>query len=235
MTSLLHLCGRAFSKLIISSHLTWELRWLVKSGEQIHIESSFWPKSREQPQEITKVKDFLDDNKNWIWTFWSLCMILRKQMILLGIILLSMVWKANSCGTIMVKLYSTKQGYLLQMPMIVQRLVANRRLWNIAWKLKMPKKILMFVWKIMHKAFPLGVFLLRHRINRFCQMRCSVTKSYEHIFWKCPVAKASWFASNLSIRTDYIHSLCVQDWIVKIAGESRWFRKDGFMTIPPCT
>ncbi|KAF4363009.1 hypothetical protein F8388_020525 [Cannabis sativa] len=75
--------------------------------------------------------------------------------------------------------------------------------WNRIWKLKITERLKMFLWKLCKDILPFGSRLSRiFGNNNSCVICGEVDDSAQHLFWKCPLAKAVWFASRWSIRSE---------------------------------
>lgn len=68
--------------------------------------------------------------------------------------------------------------------------------WSFIWKLKIPPKAIIFLWKLHREILPTRVFLHKRIGNNFNQTLCPRCKGDEesshHIFWQCVAAKKLW-------------------------------------------
>lgn len=69
-----------------------------------------------------------------------------------------------------------------------------RGLWKCIWKQKVPAKVRLFLWQLLHKTLPTNEFL--HRRNIVQDPRCSLcgapSENTAHIFWECSLARDGW-------------------------------------------
>ncbi|CAM8913937.1 unnamed protein product [Rhodiola kirilowii] len=130
------------------------------------------------------------------------------------------VWELEADGN-----YSTKSAYKklkeLQMQMIrtEQGESSDRSkqeaFWKKVWRLKVQRKVKVFIWRVFHDYLPSAVNLLK----RGCQTdpRCSVC-GYEietttHIFLDCWWARAFWNKLNIEGFILEMHQGSITDWI----------------------
>lgn len=81
-------------------------------------------------------------------------------------------------------------------------------IWKMLWKLKLPLKVLNFIWKLLHDSIP--VFeKLRSRgisVSNVCLICNEEGESVNHLFLQCPFTRAIWHGSILGIRTSFLES-----------------------------
>lgn len=72
-------------------------------------------------------------------------------------------------------------------------------IWASIWKLKLPPKVKMFIWKLLNHILTVRVFL-RVRL-RGIEVSCPICnqreESVEHLFWTCPDIQQIWKDINL--------------------------------------
>ncbi|XP_065618488.1 uncharacterized protein LOC112001839 isoform X1 [Quercus suber] len=87
--------------------------------------------------------------------------------------------------------------------------------WNLIWKVKIPLKIGIFVWKVMHDSIPTFLNLCNRGINvhSTCPLCNSEDESSTHLFLYCPFARAIWHGSSLGIHTYELNNVSVQGWV----------------------
>ena len=73
----------------------------------------------------------------------------------------------------------------------------NGKGWKNLWKLKIPYKIYLFLWKLLHNGLPIRMELNRRQIivSTKCVMCEQEEETLDHSFLKCPFTRALWFAS----------------------------------------
>ncbi|KAK1371240.1 hypothetical protein POM88_037332 [Heracleum sosnowskyi] len=72
---------------------------------------------------------------------------------------------------------------------------ANTDSWNFIWKLKIPPKVQIFMWKLHHGMLPVKALLQSRMRNSLATLnccRCSDTETVLHLFWQCPFAFNIW-------------------------------------------
>lgn len=88
------------------------------------------------------------------------------------------------------KHYSTEEAYKLSMSPCV-----NSFKWNVIWHLKLPPRILIFLWKVEHRILP-SLELIKNRFNCNLTTSCSrcnfEVESIDHILWDCESAIWVW-------------------------------------------
>ena len=83
------------------------------------------------------------------------------------------------------------------------------------WKIPLPQKILQFIWKVLHSALPVRNTLIHRGLNCFdtCPFCQEERETLDHLFLKCPFARAVWLGSEITIRTDTLPYHTISDWI----------------------
>ena len=86
--------------------------------------------------------------------------------------------------------------------------------WKNLWKFKIPYKICMFLWKLLHNGLPTRMELFRRQIivSPKCVMCDQEDEMLDHLFLKCPFARALWFTLPQNIRSDAIPS--IRQWLL---------------------
>ncbi|KAF4378726.1 hypothetical protein F8388_006177 [Cannabis sativa] len=97
-------------------------------------------------------------------------------------------------------------------PSVAYKSIIKRRwgetdqLWLRIWKLQITEQLKMFLWKLCR-----DIILFGNRLQRIFEnsTRCVICgdadDSAQHLFFKCPLAKAVWFASRWAIRSDSLN------------------------------
>ena len=75
--------------------------------------------------------------------------------------------------------------------------------------------MIVFLWKMCNKCLPVRQKLHKRvqNISLICPMCHNEEEKLEHLLLLCPFARAVWFGSELSIRTDSFTINDIKDWI----------------------
>ena len=89
------------------------------------------------------------------------------------------------------------------------------KVWKTLWKVPLPQKILLFVWKVLHSALPVRNTLIHRGINCFdtCPFCQKDGESLDHLFLNCPFSRAVWLGSDLTSCIDTLPYHSISDWI----------------------
>jgi hypothetical protein len=83
----------------------------------------------------------------------------------------------------------------------------NNPTWKILWSLKVPAKVKIFVWRVLHGIIPLKDILFKRYIGTDGQ--CPLCNSYpediSHMLFKCQGATNIWMALGIS---NIINNVC---------------------------
>jgi hypothetical protein len=91
-------------------------------------------------------------------------------------------------------------GRLLALPGVS----ATNPVWKILWKLKLPSKIKIFVWRSLHGILPLKSILVNRHIGTSgqCPICATGPEDIAHLLFVCPRAKEIWEALGLTSVVD---------------------------------
>lgn len=66
--------------------------------------------------------------------------------------------------------------------------------WDLIWKIKVPSRIKVFLWKIAKNILPTkSLIFTRTRIGNGLCMACNIAiEDVEHVFWKCSKVQEVW-------------------------------------------
>ncbi|XWS57019.1 hypothetical protein CRYUN_Cryun09bG0135800 [Craigia yunnanensis] len=87
--------------------------------------------------------------------------------------------------------------------------------WNKLWSLKVPFKLIVFLWKICNNCLPMRIEIHKRfsEITPNCPMCYREGENMEHLFFLCPFTRAVWFGTDLTIRTDRLALSSIKEWI----------------------
>ena len=122
------------------------------------------------------------------------------------------VWRFKHDGN-----YSVKLAYhiLANNHSSIRSQSFSAKVWERLWSLKIPFKLIIFLCKICNDCLPTRVELHKRiqNISPSCPICQQENESLEHLFFLCPLARAVWFGTELSIRTDGFALSSIKDWI----------------------
>ncbi|KAF7844182.1 ribonuclease H [Senna tora] len=203
------------SKDVIFSHLQWQIGdgTSIKTNHQV-----WWPMLRDQ-QLISSVADLIQHNNIWnssllnrVYDPNTVAVIARIPLSVTGV-RDKLVWTGASDGT-----YRVKDAYnhivaksLPQNSPITPGIngVHNSAFWKAIWKLKLPFRIIMFLWRVLNNNLSACSVLKNHHMSLedVCLACGENGESLNHIFLHCPFARVVWFGTHLSYRTPSIDVL----------------------------
>ncbi|KAF4399926.1 hypothetical protein G4B88_021140 [Cannabis sativa] len=111
-----------------------------------------------------------------------------------------LVWNHSFTG-----IYNVKFGYQLVVSLAEQEdstcSSSIEHWWSTFWKMKLPPKVRIFVWKIFHTSLLVAADLYRRHIatSPYCSICNSCEETINHALFYCPRAKSVWELSNLRI------------------------------------
>lgn len=111
-----------------------------------------------------------------------------------------LVWTQAADGQ-----YSVSQGYhqlLAQQEASSFTALSNFSInWEWLWKIDLPPKFLLFLWRLLHHAIPTTAILQQHHLNvpQSCVLCSGEDESLHHLFVHCHFARAVWFGSSLTL------------------------------------
>lgn len=84
--------------------------------------------------------------------------------------------------------------------------------WMLIWKVKVPQKVCLFIWKLLQDCIPTFNTLRSRGIptSCCCPFCDNDNESTSHLFLYCPFARAIWLASSLNIHTSILDNVIVQ-------------------------
>ncbi|KAF4375099.1 hypothetical protein F8388_017245 [Cannabis sativa] len=206
--------------------------WLIADGSKVDLWNSPWIpwlnwdmfRAAFNPlcvQNSIKVSTLLNENGEWLdrlthrWFVPSVA----SSLSLIGRLHTSqedhLVWKDATNG-----LFSPKAAYK---SIIKCRWGETDQLWHRIWKLKITERLRMFLWKLCRDIIPFGSRLQRIFGNEVRCILCGKDEdSAHHLFFKCPLAKAVWFASRWALRSEIL-------WFDSPRNMVEWLLSPGFL------
>ena len=129
------------------------------------------------------------------------------------------MWKHSSTGYYQVnKAYNLlHKSYMENNSNLERHLDIHNDVWTVLWKVKLPLKVLTFVWKLLHDCLPVKLMLANRGIPvvDVCPMCNGESESPSHLFLYCDLARAVWHGSELSIKTTELNQVLVKPWLAR--------------------
>ncbi|XP_042958064.1 uncharacterized protein LOC122293585 [Carya illinoinensis] len=105
-------------------------------------------------------------------------------------------------------MFSVKSAYHLQVSIHDSKSGQGSRpsnhgvLWKLLWKLKVPNKVKMFLWRVAKDILPTRANLYRRKIieSPLCPICHSFPKTTAHVLWSCRAAQDVWSHSSKRLR-----------------------------------
>lgn len=132
-----------------------------------------------------------------------------------------LIWLGTKSGE-----YTTKSGYhtaiKLRSNMEEHTQDAGEIEWfKSVWNLQTSPKVKMFLWKLFHKAIPVGEALAaRHITSDVCCKRCGALESIDHLFLHCPFAQKIWASTPFATEFEYSGLIDLNDVWLDLCGKS---------------
>lgn len=104
--------------------------------------------------------------------------------------------------------FSVSKIYILLRNSGQTGLQSTSPLWKMVWKKgNLQPRIRLFLWKVLHKALPLGASLAARgiRSDNVCYSCGADCEDAVHTFFLCPLARACWFSSPIPIRSHVLN------------------------------
>ncbi|KAH9721602.1 putative reverse transcriptase/RNA-dependent DNA polymerase [Citrus sinensis] len=194
-------------------------RWRIGNGENVKVYKSNWiprpstfrPISAPTMAPDTTVAELIDNEQHWKEKL--ICDHFRAEDAkAISQILLprrphddQLIWHYDKRGQ-----YSVKSGYqvAMQMKFPDKPSCSTRCQWNVIWKLSIPEKIKIFLWRAAHDLLPTAGNLWKRRIlqESTCQICCCKMESTSHALIECKMAKKIWKASQITVDPQREHN-----------------------------
>ena len=106
-----------------------------------------------------------------------------------------LIWKENKSQSFSVKsAYQVVQR--MKAPTLIEHSTAatEKPLWRKLWKLNVPPKVRMFIWRACSNILPTRDNLHRRRVqvDPRCEICCQQPETVGHLLWECPLARNVW-------------------------------------------
>ncbi|KAH9684606.1 putative reverse transcriptase/RNA-dependent DNA polymerase [Citrus sinensis] len=194
-------------------------RWRIGNGENVKVYKSNWiprpstfrPISAPTMAPDTTVAELIDSEQHWKEKL--ICDHFRAEDAkAISQIPLprrphddQLIWHYDKRGQ-----YSVKSGYQVAMKIKFpdKPSCSTRSQWNVIWKLAIPKKIKIFLWRATHDLLPTAGNLWKRRIlqESTCQICCCKMESISHALLECKMAKKIWKASQITVDSQLEHN-----------------------------
>ncbi|KAF7808425.1 reverse transcriptase [Senna tora] len=197
------------SKDVLFSHLQWQIGdgSSIKTNHQV-----WWPMLQDQLL-ITSVADLMKHNNTWNTSLLNIVYDSNTAAIIASIPLSvtgvrdKLVWTGASSGN-----YRVKDAYKCIVTTIPSHSppispdthgMHTFPIWKAIWKLRLPFRIIMFLWRMLNNNLPACSVLIKHHmvLDDVCLACGEKGESLNHIFLQCPFAKVVWFGTHLCYRT----------------------------------
>ncbi|XP_057416032.1 uncharacterized protein LOC130710699 [Lotus japonicus] len=127
-----------------------------------------------------------------------------------------LVWKHNSSGV-----FSVRSAYSMLMQRKISSLASSsstRSVCNFVWRLKVPKKVQHFMYRLLNKSLPCQQNLKRRgiKIEPLCPL-CGEHREETpfHLFLNCNWARQVWFMSDLAIKSGEVATE-LDNWLLQM-------------------
>ncbi|CAN0912862.1 LINE-1 retrotransposable element ORF2 protein [Linum grandiflorum] len=186
--------------------LCYGCRWKIGSGEEVRIWGDKWVPGLENNQMCTyspfldwdaKVSCLIDQNsRTWRRDLLELMFTEEEQHAILAIPLSATINKDVLCWT-----GSTPK---------------ETACWKKIWKLNIPGKLKVFIWKISHNILPVGVDVCKRvsQVGDECP-NCGLQETIKHCFVECNWAAIIWRRSHVAYLFQLAEDVPCNVWIKK--------------------
>lgn len=125
------------------------------------------------------------------------------------------IWNLSKSG-----IYSIKKGYHMSMKEIRCMDLRRKKLWNRLWNMKVPYKIIVFLWRAVTGALATVVNLKKRKVMQYsvcstCQLR---EENEVHLLLTCRESRKMWTDANLGKAIDNR----AQTWMCNFGCLEKW-------------
>lgn len=133
------------------------------------------------------------------------------------------LWRFNQSGD-----YTVKSGYKILSSELPNGNMMGPELWKVLWKMNIPAKVALFIWKLLNDGISVRHELIRRnmQVDPNCPLCGESEETIVHLFLTCEMVRTIWFGSFLSIRISKRKQLTCKQWIVE------WLTKIINMSVP---
>ncbi|KAL3813124.1 hypothetical protein ACJIZ3_014392 [Penstemon smallii] len=125
-----------------------------------------------------------------------------------------LIWIPSKSGK-----FSTKSCYLASQKVRFPQLNSDDiKMFKNLWSARLHNRYKILLWKIIF-----GILLTKKRLNRFihvnnieCPLCGDEVENLDHLFLRCPFAKAIWFNSSWSLKVECFANVPVRNWIAML-------------------
>ncbi|XP_072074220.1 uncharacterized protein [Arachis hypogaea] len=91
-----------------------------------------------------------------------------------------------------------------------------REVWEVIWRLPVPQKVRMFLWRAVHRILSVNIILYQRKnvVRPTCSICQDEEETIEHALLLCPWTKAVWFGSSLQIVPTVYNVTSFEKWLM---------------------
>ncbi|KAF7835728.1 ribonuclease H [Senna tora] len=193
------------------------LEWQIGDGRGVKTNHHAWWQMLRNKGTFSSVSDFIQhDSATWRTVALSAVYDPRTVSIISSIPLSitgvkdKFLWKFSNDGD-----YTTKEGYnWIKNSINTPSPIHNKEVWKIIWNLKLPNRIIVFMWRVLNNNLPAYTILVKHHMNiEDIYSACGQSQeSLLHLFLLCPFARVVWFGTHLGYHSHQCHFSNMFDW-----------------------
>ncbi|KAM6564495.1 hypothetical protein CsatB_024493 [Cannabis sativa] len=222
------------------------LRWRVGTGTQINCKTDPWlpghtdftPFSFIGTDSSLQVADLINSHRQWDFSAvaanFGQADIDRILSIPLSIFPKAdiLIWNGTNTGC-----YSVKSGYYFANSLAEQQDTGSSNTyehwWSKFWKLQLPSKLRIFVWKVFHNVLPVASELNRRHIaaSPYCPLCKLQQETIPHALFLCSRAKEVWKISNLNLNFKLAASSSAEEFLLYVSGHTSTLEFEQFLTL----
>ncbi|XP_020969282.1 uncharacterized protein LOC110267813 [Arachis ipaensis] len=207
-------------------------RWSVGSGEGIHIWDDNWVVGIDKLRRVgesqhRRVSELVREGEGWdldkIREIFHANEIERITRTPISLINKKdhFVWPYRNDGQ-----YSVKSGYQAakeekdtkEFTMLGKASTSqnSKEIWERIWRLPVPEKVKMFLWKAVHGILPVNANLYQRKsaLTPKCSICHEQDETIEHVLLLCPWTRAVWFGSSIQIVPTAYDVKSFEEWLI---------------------